>query len=110
MIKFEVRFLEPAKVFLDDLDDKTREKILFNIWKSRDINDPELFKKLSGDIWEFRTRFKSRQIRLLAFWDEFGSKRTLVIATHGFIKKTQKTPIREIEKAIQLRREYLSGR
>jgi phage-related protein len=110
MVKFEVRFLEPAKVFLDDLDAKSREKVLFNIWKSRDISDPELFKKLSGDIWEFRTRFKTRQIRLLAFWDKTGSKQTLVIATHGFIKKTQKTPSKEIEKAIQLRKEYLESR
>jgi phage-related protein len=110
MIKYEVRFLEPAKGFLDDLDAKSREKVLFNIWKSRETNDPELFKKLSGDIWEFRTRFKSKQIRLLAFWDKTGSKETLVIATHGFIKKSQKTPIKEIEKAIQLRREYLENK
>jgi hypothetical protein len=45
MIKYEVLFLEPAKGFLDDLDDKSREKVLFNIWKSRETNDPELFKK-----------------------------------------------------------------
>jgi phage-related protein len=110
MIKYEVRFLEPAKGFLDDLDAKSREKVLFNIWKSRETNDPELFKKLSGDIWEFRTRFKSKQIRLLAFWDKSSGKETLVIATHGFIKKSQKTPIKEIEKAIQLRREYIENK
>jgi len=110
MIKYEVRFLEPAKVFLDNLDAKSREKVLFNIWKSRETNDPELFKKLSGDIWEFRTRFKSKQIRLLAFWDKRGSKTTLVIATHGFIKKSQKTPVKEIDKTIQLRREYMENK
>jgi phage-related protein len=110
MVKFEVRFLEPAKVFLDDLDEKSREKVLFNIWKSRDITDSELFKKLSCDIWEFRTQFNNRQIRFLAFWDKIGGKQTLVIATHGFIKKTQKTPSKEIEKAIQLRRVYLENR
>jgi hypothetical protein len=67
MLKFELLFLEPAKVFLDHLDEKSREKVLFNIWKSRQINDPELFKKLSQDIWEFRTLFKNQKIRLLAF-------------------------------------------
>ncbi len=107
MIKYEVRFMEPAKDFLDSLDNKTREKILFNIWKSRETNDPELLKKLSGDIWEFRTRFKSKQFRLLAFWDKSIGKETLVIATHGFIKKTQKTPKKEIERAEQLRKDYL---
>jgi mRNA-degrading endonuclease RelE of RelBE toxin-antitoxin system len=43
MIKYEVQFMEPAKEFLDDLDDKTREKVIFNIWKSRETNDPDLF-------------------------------------------------------------------
>ena len=58
MVKYKVRFLEPAKEFLDKLDKKSREKILFNIWKSRETNDPRLFKKLTGEIWEFRTVFK----------------------------------------------------
>ena len=110
MIKYEVRFMEPAKGFLDSLDDKSREKILFNIWKSRETNNPELFKKLTGDIWEFRTRFKSKQFRLLAFWDKSEEKETLIIATHGFIKKTQKTPKKEIERAEQLRTDYLANK
>ena len=109
MIKYEVRFMEPAKDFLDTLDNKSREKILFNIWKSRETNDPELFKKISGDIWEFRARFKNKQFRLLAFWDKRGEKETLVIATHGFVKKTQKTPRKEVDKAEQLRKDYLFG-
>jgi phage-related protein len=110
MIKYEILFLEPAKKFLDNLDDKSREKVLFNIWKSRESNDPELFKKLSGEIWEFRTLFKGRQIRLFAFWDKNRDKKTLVIATHGFFKKTQKTPKKEIDKADQLRKDYIEKR
>ena len=107
MIKFSVVFLDYAKEFLDKLDKKSREKVLFNIWKSREVNDPELFKKLSGEIWEFRTKYLRKQIRLLAFWDKEDSIDTLVIATHGFVKKTQKTPKSEIEKAENLRNEYL---
>ena len=110
MIKYEVRFLEPAKVFLDNLDNKARDKILFNIWKSRETNDPKLFKKLSGEIWEFRTRFKGKQFRLFAFWDKSGTKTTLVIATHGFIKKSQKTPKKEIERAEKIRKDYLENK
>jgi phage-related protein len=110
MIKFEVLFLEPAKVFLDKLDEKSREKVLFNIRKSREINDPELFKKLSQEIWEFRTLYKNRKIRLLAFWDSIEGKQTMVIVTNGFIKKTQKTPSKEIERALQLRKEYLDNK
>jgi len=110
MIKFEVLFLEPAKVFLDKLDEKSREKVLFNIRKSREVNDPELFKKLSQEIWEFRTLYKNRKIRLLAFWDSIEGKQTIVIATNGFIKKTQKTPSKEIERVLQLRKEYMNNK
>jgi hypothetical protein len=53
--KFKVEFLEPVLDFLESLDPKSREKILYNIWKSRSVNDNELFKKLDGEIWEFRT-------------------------------------------------------
>lgn len=44
MIKYAIIFLEWAKEFLDSLDDKTRKKVIYNVWKSRDINDAELFK------------------------------------------------------------------
>lgn len=108
MTKYEIRFLETAKEFLDKQDSKTREKILFNIWKSREINNPELFKKLTDEIWEFRTRFKNKQFRLLAFWDKRDNQNTLVISTNGFIKKAQKTPKKEIERAEKLRNEYFN--
>ena len=45
--------------------------------------------------------------RLLAFWDNDTGR--LIIATHGFIKKTQKTPEKEIERAIALRKEYFAS-
>jgi phage-related protein len=106
MIKYAIIFLEWAKEFLDTLDEKTRKKVIYNIWKSRDVNDPELFKKLDGNIWEFRTKFLKNQIRLLAFWDKTENEETLVVATHGFIKKTQKTPKSEIEKAEKIRKQY----
>jgi len=50
MNKYAIIFLEWAKEFLDTLDEKTRKKIIYNIWKSRDVNDPELIKKLDGNI------------------------------------------------------------
>ena len=106
MIKYAIIFLEWAKEFLDNLDDKTRKKVIYNIWKSRNVNDPELFKKLDENIWEFRTKYMTKQIRLLAFWDKTEKKETLVVATHGFIKKTQKTPKSEIEKAEKIRKQY----
>ncbi len=106
MNKYEVRFLEQVKIFLDELDEKSRKKVIFNIWKSKEVNDPELFKKLTDEIWEFRTKYLTKQIRLLAFWDKTDKTETLVIATNGFIKKTKKTPKAEIKKAEQIRKDY----
>lgn len=106
--KFKVSFLEPAMHFLEGLDEKSREKILYNIWKSRSINDNELFKKLDGEIWEFRTLYKKQYFRLFAFWDKTDKFDTVVISTHGLIKKTGKTPKGEIEKAESLRVQYFN--
>ena len=110
MIKDNIIFLEYAKAFLDNLDEKSRYKVISNIWKSREINDPELFKKLSGEIWEFRTKYLTKQIRLLAFWDKEDAIDTLVIITHGIIKKTKKMPKNEIEKAEKIRRDYFESK
>jgi phage-related protein len=42
--------------------------------------------------------------RLRLFWFEDGDR--VVICTHGIIKKTQKTPKREIDRAIRVKRAY----
>lgn len=69
----------------------------------------ELFKKLEGtDIWEYRTLFNKVKYRLFAFWDT--EEETLVIATHGIIKKTQKTPAKEIFKAEKIRLDYFNDK
>ena len=76
-----------------------------NIRKAKYVLDPKLFKKLDGtDIWEFRTKFDGIQYRLLAFWDT--STNSLVVATHGFIKKEQKTPKQQIKRADEIRIMY----
>lgn len=67
-------------------------------------NDPELFKKLNESIWEFRTRFNGMAYRLFAFWDK--DIRAMVVATHGLVKKTQKTPPGEIRKAEAIMKAY----
>jgi len=108
MTKYRIIFLELVKEFLDELNSKIRKKVLYNAWKSTEVNDPELFKKLNDNIWEFRTNFLTKQIRLLAFWDKTEKTDTLVIATHGYIKKTRKTPKTEIEKAEKIREKYFN--
>ncbi|MDA3906857.1 MAG: type II toxin-antitoxin system RelE/ParE family toxin [Bacteroidales bacterium] len=104
--KFDVDFLDEAISFMDSLDSKTRRKIYYNIRKSQMINDPELFKKLTDFIWEFRTLYDKKYYRLFAFWDKSDKEETLVIATHGIIKKTKKTLKSEIKKADGIRKIY----
>jgi phage-related protein len=104
--KFKVLFLGDAIDFMEQLDDKTRIKIYYNARKAQIVNDPELFKKLNEYIWEFRTKFNKNQFRLLAFWDKTNSEDTLVLATHGFVKKKNKTPKSEIKRAEEIRKEY----
>ena len=106
MKKFDVLFLSEAREFLMSLDEKSRDKIIFNIDKAKIKSDNELFKKLKGEIWEFRTLYNKTHFRIFAFWDKENKKETLVLSTHGIIKKTGKTPDKEIEKAEQIRLKY----
>ena len=107
---FETRFMEEANKFIAELDPKTIRKIFYNIDLAEQTNDPKLFKKLQNEIWELRTKFGGLQIRLLAFWDKSDNKETLVIATHGFIKKVDKVPANEINRAIRLRDKYFNNK
>ncbi|TAF76116.1 MAG: type II toxin-antitoxin system RelE/ParE family toxin [Bacteroidetes bacterium] len=107
---FETRFLEEADKFISELDFKTARKVFYNIDLAQQTNDPRLFKKLKDDIWEFRTIYAGLQIRLLAFWDKSDGKETLVMATHGFIKKVDKVPANEIERAVKIREKYFDNK
>ena len=108
--RFEVEILDEALEFLQGLERKHYEKVLYNIRKAQVENDPELFKKLKDDIWEFRTLYQRLKYRLLAFWDKSSVTDTLVVCTHGFIKKRSKVPEQEIEKAVQIRIKYFEDK
>jgi phage-related protein len=50
--------------------------------------------------------FNKTHYRLFAFWDKTGKTETVIIATHGLVKKTDKTPGSELEKAEKIRQLY----
>ena len=104
--KFEVEFLPDAVEFMNGLDQKSQEKIYYNIRKAQLINDVALLRKLTTNIWEFRTVYNQTYYRLFAFWDKRGGQKTMVVATHGLIKKTAQTPKTDLEKAERLRKQY----
>ena len=110
MRHFQTRFLEEADEFLAQLEPKAVKKIFYNIDLAEQTNYLRLFKKLQKDIWELRIRFNGKQIRLLAFWDKTSEVETLALATHGFIKKVDKVPATEIERAINIRTKYFESK
>ena len=107
--KFKIIYSDEVVNFLNSLNDKSRKKILFNINRSKYSIDNNLFKKLvNSDIWEFRTKYDGLTFRIFAFWDR--ENETLVVTTHGIIKKTQKTPLKEIQKAENMRNAYFKAK
>lgn len=113
MEEFEVVFYdhpngsEPAKDFILSLDKKMQAKMLRTIKLLQDsgyeLREP-YSKHLDEGIFELRAKVGSDISRVLYFFI-VGRK---VILTNGFIKKSQKTPPNEIEKAKEYRKEYLN--
>ena len=113
MEEFEIIFYEeadgtePAKEFILNLDLKMRAKMLRTIEmlkkNGNKLREPES-KPLDDGIMELRAKVGSDISRVLYFFI-IGKKAVL---TNGFIKKTQKTPRSEIERAKRYRADYLS--
>ncbi len=101
---------DEAKAFIKLQPFKAQQKIYYNIFQIEGgVMDKELFKKLeNSEIWEIRTLFNGTCYRLFAFWDT--EIKALVVVTHGIVKKTQKTPKKEIKKAEALRKEYFNNK
>lgn len=106
MYIFRLALLEEAKKFLQSLPPQAYKRILYNIDRvAGGERNKELFKKIeNSEIWEFRTLYNGIAYRLFAFWDT--DMNTLVVATHGIIKKTQKTPKKEIARAEAIMKQY----
>lgn len=111
MQEFEVIFYdlpngeEPAKEFLEGLDLKMQAKMIRTIellQKNGTALRKPYSEHLDDGIFELRARVGSDISRVLYFF--FVGRK--IILTNGFIKKTQKTPPGEIEKAKAYRKEY----
>ena len=106
--KVNVFLSDEAKSFIRSLPEKAKKKVIFNILKVEGGEmDKELCKKLNNNIWELRTSYNGMCYRLLAFWDK--ERRALIIATHGFVKKTWKVPQKEIDRAEAFMKQYYNN-
>lgn len=100
----------PIKNFLDSLSGKAAQKVtwVLSLLEDLDIVPSSYFKKLAGteEIWECRVKFSSNAYRIFCFFAD----NSVVVLTHGVIKKSQRTPKYEIEKAETYRRDFLKRR
>lgn len=106
----KVIYLPEAYEFMLNINSTASEKLAYNVRKVRmGIKDKNIFKKLTGtEIWEFRALHDGNCYRLLSFWDT--RNETLIVATHGIVKKSQRTPKKEIVKAEALRKKYFDNK
>jgi phage-related protein len=107
-----MRILEPYKdyfwEFYNPLNQKIKDKVDFvlQILISVEIVSTKFFKHLEDGIYEIRIEWGGNIYRIFSFFDD----NKLVILLHGFQKKTQKTPRKEIERAKNLRRDYYADK
>ena len=112
-MRYEVEYYEksdgerPAEAFILAQDNKMQAKI-FTVLTFLEEAGPALrepYSKSLGDgIFEVRAKQGSDISRVLYFF-VIGDK---VILTNGFVKKSQKTPVGEIERANRYRADYQS--
>lgn len=108
---FDVQFYENSdgvsqiSRFILSLGKKEQAKVLRTICLLRDngsaLREPHS-KLLNDGIFELRVKLGSNTFRILYFFDD----QHTIILTNGFMKKTQKIPPSEIEKAKKYRAEY----
>lgn len=98
--------VKPAQDFLDILD----SKMLAKIFKITDLLEKfgsnvrmPYSEYLEDGIYEIRTKQGNNITRVLYFFVN-GRK---IILTNGFVKKTQKTPRKEIDRAKKYRDDYM---
>lgn len=106
---FDVRVLDLAADFLRQIEPKIRAKAFRSIELLKEFG-PELpmphARKLSGhELFELRVRQSSNICRLFYFMHG----ESIFVVTSGYIKKTDKTDQREIQRALRLKQEYLQG-
>jgi len=108
----EIEFYEtsngkcPVAEYLDTLSSSEAQKVAWVIELIQTLERPpsKFLKKLKStdDLWEIRIQYSGNIFRLLSFFDD----EKLLIANHGFTKKSQKTPKNDIGIAEERKKDY----
>lgn len=90
--------------FFTKLPDDVKQKIeyIFEIIITVDQIPNKFFKHIEDGIYEIRIERSGNIYRIFSFFDDG----KLIILLHGFQKKSQKLPRKEITKAKKLRKSY----
>lgn len=92
--------------FMKSLPEKMQDKIIKTIEyvEMLQMVPDKYLKHIEGTkgLYEIRAKFSSDIVRMFCFFDG----ENLVVLLNGFQKKTQKTPAREIDRAVRLMQEY----
>ena len=98
------------KDFYRTVSKKAQRKIIWTFKIIEELNRiPKIyFKHIEGTngLYEIRVQVGNNIYRIFCFFN----KENLVVVGHGFHKKTQKIPKKEIERAIQIKNEYYEER
>lgn len=90
--------------FLKSLSEKEREKVDYGLvlLKTQDRLPVKFVKHIKEGLYELRTEYNGNIYRVFFIFDEG----KIVILFNGFQKKSQKTPAKEITKALKIKEEY----
>jgi phage-related protein len=110
--KNKVRTIIIYKDYFTDFFVKQRQKVKDKIVWTFDLIEelhrvPETYLKhleSTDALYEIRIQLGSDIFRIFCFFDQG----QLIVLANGFQKKTQKTPKKEIEKALKIREEYFN--
>ena len=93
---------------METLIEKEQEKIQYGLLllKSQDRLPKKFVKLVRDGIYELRTEYGGNIYRVFFIFDEG----EIVVLFNGFQKKTQKTPLNEIEKAIKIKEAYYADK
>jgi phage-related protein len=90
--------------FINKLTNKEREKVDYGLvlLKTQDRLPVKFVKHIRDGLYELRTEYQGNRYRVFFIFDTG----TIVVLFNGFQKQTQKTPVKEIEKALRIKEEY----
>lgn len=96
------------QAFMSTLNEKEQEKIEYGLLLLKTLDRlPNKFVKLIRDgLYELRTEYGGNIFRIFFIFDEG----RIVVLFNGFQKKSQKTPHKEIEKALKIKEEYYADK